>query len=181
MSALAPKPMLSVALSSPQAARPPKPCSIPHVSIFISQSIYITELQLILCFSCTAYSVASIQAGGTLKATIADGNAVPLHIAGGPTAAGPGAGGGSQTVSSSCQTGTLRQRTISGTQTQNTSSGSLTTTAQQTQPPTLQTPPNGPVGGAIELQREQELVLAIVLRRRVSRRVAPTALRHVSK
>jgi len=97
--------------------------------------------------TCTAYSVASIQAGGTLKATIADSNAVPIHVT-----AGGGAGGGSQTVSSSCQTGTIRQRTISGTQT-NATSGSLTTTAQQTQPTTQltaqQTPPNGPVGGTV--------------------------------
>lgn len=72
-----------------------------------------------------------------------------IHVGG--TAAGAG-GGGSQTVSSSCQTGTLRQRTISGTQTNATSGGQLTSTAQQTQPPTQmaaaqQTPPNGPGGG----------------------------------
>ncbi|KAH8372004.1 hypothetical protein KR093_009691 [Drosophila rubida] len=98
----------------------------------------------------TSYSVASIQAGGTLKASPADSNAVQIHVTGG-AAAPVGAGGGSQTVSSSCQTaGTIRQRTISGTQT-NVSSvgGNLTTTAQQTQPPSTQqqqqqTPPNGP-------------------------------------
>lgn len=96
-----------------------------------------------------AYSVASIQAGGTLKANTADGNAVQIHVGTAAGAGGVGGGGGSQTVSSSCQTGTLRQRTISGTQTNATSGGNLTSTAQQTQPPTQmaaaqQTPPNGP-------------------------------------
>ncbi|XP_030557730.1 uncharacterized protein LOC115760509 [Drosophila novamexicana] len=94
----------------------------------------------------TSYSVASIQAGGTLKASTTDGNAVQIHVTGGtPVAASAaGGGGGSQTVSSSCQTGNIRQRTISGTQT-NATSSSLTTTAQQTQPAAqLTTPPNGP-------------------------------------
>ncbi|XP_017959431.1 uncharacterized protein LOC108653455 isoform X2 [Drosophila navojoa] len=95
----------------------------------------------------TSYSVASIQAGGTMKASTADGNAVQIHVTGGgaavSAAAGGAVGGGSQTVSSSCQTGSIRQRTISGTQTNATSS--LTTTAQQTQPSAqLSTPPNGP-------------------------------------
>ncbi|XP_062132486.1 uncharacterized protein LOC133843102 isoform X3 [Drosophila sulfurigaster albostrigata] len=99
----------------------------------------------------TSYSVASIQAGGTLKASPADSNAVQIHVTGGAVAPG----GGSQTVSSSCQTaGTIRQRTISGTQTNASSvGGNLTTTAQQTQPPTTQsqqqTPPNGPGVGAV--------------------------------
>lgn len=69
-----------------------------------------------------------------------------IHVTGGtPVAASAaGGGGGSQTVSSSCQTGNIRQRTISGTQT-NATSSSLTTTAQQTQPAAqLTTPPNGP-------------------------------------
>ncbi|XP_064551737.1 uncharacterized protein Sin3A isoform X2 [Drosophila montana] len=97
----------------------------------------------------TSYSVASIQAGGTLKASTTDGNSVQIHVTGGAAVAasaagGAGGGGGSQTVSSSCQTGSIRQRTISGTQT-NATSGSLTTTAQQTQPAALlTTPPNGP-------------------------------------
>lgn len=114
-------------------------------AIFLYESF--TDTFFILSPIPAAYSVASIQAGGTLKANTADGNAVQIHVGG--TAAGTG-GGGSQTVSSSCQTGTLRQRTISGTQTNATGGGQLTSTAQQTQPPTqmaaAQTPPNGPGG-----------------------------------
>ncbi|XP_030387063.1 uncharacterized protein LOC115633731 isoform X2 [Scaptodrosophila lebanonensis] len=98
-----------------------------------------------LQYTTTSYSVASIQAGGTLKANTLDGNTVQIHVTGG--AAGAGGGGNTQTVSSSSQTGNIRQRTISGTQTVSTAS-SLTTTAQQTQPPLAsQTPPAQPPNG----------------------------------
>ncbi|KAH8400891.1 hypothetical protein KR009_001639 [Drosophila setifemur] len=82
----------------------------------------------------TSYSVASIQAGGTLKASTADGaNTVQIHVTGG---AGTGANNpaGGQTVSSSSQTGTIRQRTISGTQTMANAVGNLASMVQQAQP-----------------------------------------------
>ncbi|XP_016957323.1 paired amphipathic helix protein Sin3a isoform X1 [Drosophila biarmipes] len=100
----------------------------------------------------TSYSVASIQAGGTLKASTADGaNTVQIHVTGGAGASNPAS---AQTVSSSSQTGTIRQRTISGTQTVATAVGNLATMSQQQpvqQPPlaTAQTPPSSVVANSI--------------------------------
>ncbi|XP_043644839.1 uncharacterized protein LOC122614338 isoform X2 [Drosophila teissieri] len=100
----------------------------------------------------TSYSVASIQAGGTLKANTADGaNTVQIHVTGGGAANTPAS---AQTVSSSSQTGTIRQRTISGTQTVATAVGNLATMSQQQpvqQSPlgTAQTPPSSVVANSI--------------------------------
>uniref|UniRef100_A0A6P4E6W9 Paired amphipathic helix protein Sin3a n=1 Tax=Drosophila rhopaloa TaxID=1041015 RepID=A0A6P4E6W9_DRORH len=100
----------------------------------------------------TSYSVASIQAGGTLKASTADvANTVQIHVTGGAGASNPAS---SQTVSSSSQTGTIRQRTISGTQTVATAVGNLATMSQQ-QPgqqanlASAQTPPSSVVANSI--------------------------------
>ncbi|EDV37338.1 uncharacterized protein Dana_GF11469, isoform A [Drosophila ananassae] len=89
----------------------------------------------------TSYSVASIQAGGTLKPSTADAsNTVQIHVTGG--GAGAANPASAQTVSSSSQTGTIRQRTISGTQTVASAVGNLATMAvQQQQPPTQQQQP----------------------------------------
>ncbi|XP_017053877.1 uncharacterized protein LOC108096633 isoform X2 [Drosophila ficusphila] len=100
----------------------------------------------------TSYSVASIQAGGTLKANTADvANTVQIHVTGGAGANNPAS---AQTVSSSSQTGTLRQRTISGTQTVATAVGNLASMSQQQpvqQPPlaAAQTPPSSVVANSI--------------------------------
>ncbi|XP_017106008.2 paired amphipathic helix protein Sin3a isoform X1 [Drosophila bipectinata] len=78
----------------------------------------------------TSYSVASIQAGGTLKPGTADApNTVQIHVTGG--GAGAANAASAQTVSSSSQTGTIRQRTISGTQTVASAVGNLASMAQQ--------------------------------------------------
>ncbi|XP_026840742.1 uncharacterized protein LOC6603455 isoform X1 [Drosophila persimilis] len=105
----------------------------------------------------TSYSVASIQAGGTLKgSTTVDGaNTVQIHVTGGGMVGGSANPSIAQTVSSSSQTAssTIRQRTISGTQTAASAVSNLTSMAQQQQTPgslpqTAQTPPAAAVAAA---------------------------------
>ncbi|XP_023036789.1 paired amphipathic helix protein Sin3a isoform X1 [Drosophila willistoni] len=96
----------------------------------------------------TTYSVASIQAGGPLKTGTADGNTVQIHVTGGVPSSGP-LPANSQSISGNPQTGQpVRQRTISGTQTQSSVAAVVSNLSSTSSQPlqtlsTSQTPPAG--------------------------------------
>ncbi|XP_068143700.1 paired amphipathic helix protein Sin3a isoform X2 [Drosophila tropicalis] len=98
----------------------------------------------------TTYSVASIQAGGPLKTGTSDGNTVQIHVTGGVPSSGP-LPANTQSISSNAQTGQpVRQRTISGTQTQSSVAAVVSNlSSTSTQPlQTLSTLPTPPAGHA---------------------------------
>ncbi|SPP74224.1 uncharacterized protein LOC117588541 isoform X1 [Drosophila guanche] len=115
----------------------------------------------------TSYSVASIQAGGTLKGStsVDGGNTVQIHVTGGAGAVGGIVGGSAnpsnaQTVSSSSQTAssTIRQRTISGTQTAASAVSNLTSMAQHQTPGSLPQTAQTPTSASAAVQQPGNIV-----------------------